>query len=286
MQQQWIHSTSLIVPTTKLAAVYDLLTVIEPGLFVDAGAAAGHVTRTMLSKSPSSRVAAFEPFQGNIPHFRKTIGDDSRVVLHTDALSDSNGEGSLFVSSVVQKAQGNYGTGYSSHGKLVESDACDERYFHVKTRRLDSIIDTRIRFLKLDVQGAEGKVLRGAGRLLEHGKIDMILFECSNDIDSARILHANGFTIFDAIYLISEGELKVAGSAWRQVGEVVGSTARKTCLMLPVTRPSGFDAYFTWLLSEKQRIASLSTDLLAVHSSFISALLMAGAKLRTLGSRL
>ena len=57
----------------KTSSVYQRLANLEPGLMLDVGAAAGHMSRLMLRHSPRSHVIAFEPFPGNWRFLEDTV---------------------------------------------------------------------------------------------------------------------------------------------------------------------------------------------------------------------
>ena len=50
----------------------------------------------------------------------------------------------------------------------------------VKIKKLDDVIDEKVNFLKIDVEGLEYEVLLGAKNLLK--QIDYILLECNRDM--------------------------------------------------------------------------------------------------------
>jgi FkbM family methyltransferase len=142
------------------------------GLVVDVGAAAGVVTKKMLSFSPHLRCLAIEPFNGNHPYLEKNCGNDLRVKIIKAALSDSNGVKKFKVGATVTGEENGWENyiGYSSGGKLV----CDESVggvIDVDVARLDDIAEQIPFFIKIDVQGGELEVLKGAEKLLLKGGV-------------------------------------------------------------------------------------------------------------------
>jgi hypothetical protein len=66
----------------------ELIASLESGLMVDIGAATGETTLTARKANPASRVAAYEPFPGNLPYLERAVKDDSMVIVRPVAVSD------------------------------------------------------------------------------------------------------------------------------------------------------------------------------------------------------
>jgi FkbM family methyltransferase len=143
---------------------------VQPGdCVIDAGANIGWFS--LLASSiigTTGKIFAFEPFGATADHFHRNLALNgvSNVELHRIALSDSSGKAKLTMNEI-----GNIGT-----ASLFPPDA-DEGEI-VDTGRLDEIVPKRrFKLLKMDVEGAELRVLRGAEKLLQAGRIENILFE-------------------------------------------------------------------------------------------------------------
>ncbi len=122
---------------------------------VDVGAHRGAVLEQMVRLAPAGRHLAFEP----IPTFCQTLCERfPKVEVHGCALADVDGETTFHVaenpelSGIQQREWLN--TGYDS--------------IEVPVRTLDSVVaaDRQVDFLKIDVEGAQVLVLRGAERIL------------------------------------------------------------------------------------------------------------------------
>lgn len=125
--------------------------------FIDIGANIGLFSSIALSSG--ANVIAFEPH----PRIRKIL--ESNVVkrgakVYPFALSDENAEVKLFLSDEV-----------GSHSLSLETDD----YVTVKAMPLDSIITGKVDVIKIDVEGAEIKVLKGMKNLLKNHKPDLII---------------------------------------------------------------------------------------------------------------
>jgi len=134
-----------------------LMAELRPGdTFVDVGAFIGLYTIGVgLRLKDSVRVIAFEPDIHNFSLLREHVrlnGLDEQVELHHAAVSDKDGKFQFLADG-------------SSEARLVSSNRKDTTIVDVVT--LDSAFKgSRIDMLKIDVEGYEEMVLRGANRLL------------------------------------------------------------------------------------------------------------------------
>lgn len=151
---------------------------IDPGdLVVDVGANVGYLTSLAAVRAgPLGRVIAVEPhpavfglLSSNVEAWRA----DPRVApieLHRLALSDRAGHGRLVTGPTFDQNMGLATLGSDAANGLDSEE--------VELRRLDGLLaDSRIGVLKIDVEGHEPEVLRGAGSLLERRLVRDIIFE-------------------------------------------------------------------------------------------------------------
>ena len=127
------------------------------GLIVDVGANRGDFTATIRRLEPRSRVLAIEPAPGPRRVLAQRFGTDPCVTIDGHALSDQNG------SVLLHEAERSEFTSLLPiRGSMpVVSDT------EVRTTMLDDLVDVPVRLLKIDVQGHELPVLRGAARTLK-----------------------------------------------------------------------------------------------------------------------
>ena len=135
--------------------------------WVIVGGYLGNEISTILRNYPKCEVVVFECSERYIKALRKKFASNSRVTIHSKAVSDVegminfyetnlNGSGSLF--EVGELAEKSY--------KMKSAET-----FSVESITLDSLFrDVEIDVLQIDVQGAELKVLKGAQRVLENTK--------------------------------------------------------------------------------------------------------------------
>ena len=140
------------------------------GNSIDAGANAGHILKSLTKLSPMGSHWAFEP----IPRFATRLCEKfPNVTVEQLALSDHTGV-----------ADFNYlpeDPAYSSLLKRPDLEAGMEvQSLRVDVRRLDDCIPrgVPIAFIKIDVEGAEAAVLRGAAQLLRNFR-PVVVFECA-----------------------------------------------------------------------------------------------------------
>jgi len=208
-------------------AVYEALRSIPPGLILDVGAGAGYKTKTALLHSPSSRAIAFEPFPGNWSFIDKVLGEYPNVNIVKEAVSDTPGEASFYVSTAT-KAEGVWEAfeGYSSAGYIVEDGGKypAEKVYKVPVTTIDSHVSERVSFMKIDVQGGELAVLRGASETFERG-IDLLFIEFQGDIGILDFLFERGYIVFDLPFsLVARNPETRLSAGWKSTEETLLST--------------------------------------------------------------
>jgi FkbM family methyltransferase len=138
----------------------------RPGSLVDAGAHDGLLTLP-LSRLPGSRVLAFEPLPPAFARLRAAFGDavPDHVTLHAAALGDHAGEITLampVLDGVAQEQWASTAKDYAAH----VSDRVNVQRFVVPVMRLDDLGLDDVTGIKVDAEGAEYEILRGARETL------------------------------------------------------------------------------------------------------------------------
>ena len=167
---------------------------------VDVGANIGHMTSIMARRAGTrGRVIAFEPhpdvnrdLAANVARWR-TMNGVGAIEVHTVALSDEHGSGTLFT-----QANFAYNRGLASFeapsGPTHDGWATED----VTLKRLDQVVEGPIALIKIDVEGHELQVLRGATALLEEQLVRDIIFEEHGRYPTpvTELLEDLGFTLF------------------------------------------------------------------------------------------
>ena len=158
------------------AEIATLLKLLRKGeLAIDVGANKGaYVYWMRRAVGPTGAVMAFEP-QKPLASYLSEISsrmDWSNVSIRQCAVSDSNGMATLWVPRTAV-----------SPGATLENHEWDEEHQKntCRTIKLDDSIpeSDKVSFIKVDVEGHELSVFRGASRILEIDK-PHILFECES----------------------------------------------------------------------------------------------------------
>jgi FkbM family methyltransferase len=133
-----------------------------PGMtVVDVGANLGYYS-LLASRlvGTSGRVIALEPNSENC-----------RLLLSSLRLNGSTNVELLPVAADVATGWAYYSTHVGSNGGLIDAgDLLTHPGVVVPTFRLDELVSGRVDFLKMDVEGAEGRVMRGATGLIERDR--------------------------------------------------------------------------------------------------------------------
>ena len=148
---------------------------------------------TTLFSTIASEVHAFEPN----PALRKLLSKTAtkNVIVHPCALSDASGEAEFFVPP-EHDSTGSLRPWHGSKFGVVNSFKCD-------VKCLDDLNLPKPSFIKIDVEGAELSVFRGARQILESGPT--ILFEANREAsasfgesvnDASDFLRSLGYDIF------------------------------------------------------------------------------------------
>lgn len=138
------------------------------GLFVDVGANMGYFSLLWAAVAPENRSIAFEASPRNIDLLTQNIARNDfgeRIKVIPKAAGRANEVLSFAVGPMEQTGWG---------GISIDADA---ETIAVEAVRLDDFVQVPIRFLKVDVEGADPWVLAGSERLLRSRMIEEIWFE-------------------------------------------------------------------------------------------------------------
>jgi FkbM family methyltransferase len=152
---------------------------------VDVGAHHGNYTGAALAVFHGrARIECFEPDPANYERLTERLGNKARC--HRLALGDMTGTARFFTNPAAGNRSSLYRESFTSPDPRTKS-------IEVEIDTLDRVSERigidHIDLLKLDVEGHELAVLRGAARLLAEEKVEVIQFEFGErNIDSRTFL--------------------------------------------------------------------------------------------------
>jgi FkbM family methyltransferase len=176
--------------------------------FFDVGANVG--TYTLWASqfiSEAGRIVAFEPDPTNHARFRTQLALNHLEWIRVEDLALYDSEGVLRFSR--EKDGLNH---------VVVDPTESERTIEIRSTTLDAYCEregiAQVDFIKLDVEGAEASVLRGAQGMLSEGRLRVIQLECNQQALNhgaggevvLQILNKAGYHLFR--FLVSGGRLE------------------------------------------------------------------------------
>jgi FkbM family methyltransferase len=157
-------------PTTGVMALRDryvdvrqLLKTDSP-VIVDGGANTGTVTDTFLQQYASPTIHAFEPRPDAAQVMQAKYAHQPHVHVHGCALGSANS--TLSFNVVGHETSSSFFQPSSINHQYHPGEMLVENTIEVPVKRLDSVLDSDIDLMKLDLQGYELEALKGCGALL------------------------------------------------------------------------------------------------------------------------
>jgi FkbM family methyltransferase len=154
--------------------VFRLIKSAAPVLF-DAGAYIGDYTKAFLAAFPHGKAYVFEPSSEHLDLLIQHLGQNLQVEIFPLGLSDKPGKMPLYKDREI--------SGLASLNKrlLDHINIKMDRVEQVSLTTVDSVVADRgvtsIDLLKIDVEGHELAVLRGAAKSMASGTIKLVQFE-------------------------------------------------------------------------------------------------------------
>lgn len=156
-----------------MADIRRLLKDIDSPVCFDVGANVGQTIESLLEKMPKCKIHSFEPGADAFSSLEEKYHACSQVKLNNVAVSDKDEMVSFYqsrfsdLSSCLPMSE--------DHKTLLDSEV------HVRSITLQHYLESegidRVDLLKIDTQGYDLHVLKGAQKALESGRIGLILFE-------------------------------------------------------------------------------------------------------------
>lgn len=165
---------------------------VAPGDYVlDVGAHYGVITKRLAARvGPGGRVVAVEANPRTVDELRHTFRSTPWVTIEHCAASDQDGTVELFID-----------TDRSARSTLLDArlSRTSTSSVVVPARRLDSLLDRPPAFVKLDVEGAEDRALRGLSETLraQHPPLIIEFHANGGALSAARLLCDHGYVLTD-----------------------------------------------------------------------------------------
>ena len=142
----------------------------ENSVVIDAGANYGQLSILFSKVKPGVKVYAFEAYKYISQILLKNVKiNNANVKIYNCILSDENKK-NLIISDSILKEFNNYGSNY------IELKNKDEQGDLVDAIKIDDLdINQEISFMKIDVQGYDLKVLKGAVKTIKKNKMPIII---------------------------------------------------------------------------------------------------------------
>lgn len=148
------------LPKTKIERIYDV------------GANDGAVAIGLHRRFPDAEIHCFEPVKATFNRLLKNLERHkiSNIVAHPLALDQSSGTGYMIYGE-------HQGRRYDDLHRLAQDDFGDEQVVKIRLDELPHGTSQRVNYLKIDTEGGDLNVLRGATGLLDGQHIDLIQVE-------------------------------------------------------------------------------------------------------------
>lgn len=166
---------------------------------LDVGANIGYMTSLFAIRAgPTGLVHSFEPHPGILPLLKRNLtnvnltGRAAEVILHACALGESSGPAQLVESDSFQWNEG------SARVRSANDTGQEGRAHTVEVKTLDALFpDETFILMKIDVEGFEASVLRGARQMLAQRRIKHIIYEDASPktSDLAETLTGFGYQV-------------------------------------------------------------------------------------------
>jgi len=154
----------------------------QPHMIFDVGANVGQTVGRLRLLFPAAQIVCFEPVPAAYARLQHFVAGDQLVRTHPLALSDAPGEAMIHLHGSIEQCS-------ITPALLAQLDPAAPR-LRVPLETLTGFCArqgiARIDLLKIDVEGHELAVLRGAREMLAAGAIDFIVAEAGLTGDNAR----------------------------------------------------------------------------------------------------
>ena len=180
-------------------------------VFIDIGAHQGEFISRFLKNKEINKIYSFEP---NIFLFRNLLKKfrlNKRVILSNNALGENTAIKKLFLSNLTYNSsmsEFNKNSKYLKFKNLILNENVNQNFSKVKQITFDQYFKSKKiknSFLKIDVEGYEYNVLRGASYKIKDVKYILIENQFSNQYQNdfnkiKKLLNKNNFKLIKSFY--------------------------------------------------------------------------------------
>ena len=171
----------------------------DPSVVFDVGAHLGQTTLHFRSKFKNAHIHSFEPVTTNFKKMVQNIGTRDRIYANEIALGSTVGKAYINegFSDLTHSISSSVNTTNSKAKEEVSVETIDSYAARNKIEKLD--------LLKIDTEGHEIEVIKGADAMIKGGRIEAIFTECDFRREDKQhtyfpelleYLHGMGFTFF------------------------------------------------------------------------------------------
>lgn len=235
---EYLQAHLYVFGSYELPTIKFMRSVLKPGsVCLDVGAQMGYLSLAMATAAGgATTVHSFEPEDRNAERFLENVLLNSltNVHLHRTAVSNVNGVLKLYLSS--DRNAGTHSTVF------VESNVSTE-FIEIPSTTLDDFVQganiPKVDLIKIDVEGAEIDVIKGAVNVLLHHK-PVIILELSDHLQNARGFSCKDFKMFMAErgYVAHEiadnGSLRPSAFDASHINDNIAFIHRMSSLAIPV----------------------------------------------------
>lgn len=173
------YQINSVYHTDPFKVTESLIKKTDPVIF-DIGAFGGRITKTYRKYFPDAKIYSFEPSDDAFKRLFKNFSNDPKIFCYNKALAENTGTSVLNINvgpctnsilSIDDKAASFWGKNWMTTKcqNVVETVTIDEFCNEMSITEID--------ILKVDVQGSELSVLKGASGMLSKNNIKLIYLE-------------------------------------------------------------------------------------------------------------
>ncbi len=167
---------------------------VTTGLVIlDVGANVGDYSRAILDIAPTARIYCFEPHPGNVKRLEAAVG--GRVTVVPMAVGSKRGTAELY--DYVEGAGSSHASLHKDVFEKLRQRAHQSLCVNMTT--IDDFVEQHsiaaITLLKVDVEGHELEVFRGASKAIRERKVDIVHFEFNEMNVITRVFLADFFAL-------------------------------------------------------------------------------------------